>query len=80
MSLQPLEVTATRDDEANVWVAECPRISGIITEAATKEEMLRKLSEIIPILLEENDEGGAHPDLPYHMMWQQVELAHLNRA
>jgi predicted RNase H-like HicB family nuclease len=80
MPVQPLEVTATWDREANVWVAESEQIPGLVTEAATRAELLTKLSEIIPALLEENDDARVLPDLPYSLMWQETELVRLKRA
>jgi predicted RNase H-like HicB family nuclease len=80
MSFRPLEVTATWDSEAKVWVAESDQIPGLVTEAATKEEMIRKLGELIPELLEENDDFGALPELPYSLMWQETELVRLKHA
>ena len=80
MSFQPLEVTATWDNEAKVWVAESEDVPGLATEAATREEMLRKLEEIIPALLEENDNFRGAPELPCSLMWQELELVHLKRA
>jgi predicted RNase H-like HicB family nuclease len=80
MSFQPLEVTATWDNEAKVWVAESDQIPGLVTEAATREEMLHKLAEIIPELLEENEEAGNLPEVPYSLMWQETEIVRLKRA
>jgi predicted RNase H-like HicB family nuclease len=54
MSFQALQVTATWDADAKVWVAESEQIPGLVTEAATKEEMIRKLRDIVPALLSEN--------------------------
>ncbi len=80
MSFQPLTVTASWDEDAKVWVAESDDIPGLVTEAATREEMLKKLSEIIPALLEENNDARAVPDLPYSLMWRQTQLVHLKQA
>jgi predicted RNase H-like HicB family nuclease len=61
----PLKVHATWDGEAKVWVAESEDVVGLITEAATPEELMRKLSDIIPVLLEENGGGNDMPEVPY---------------
>jgi predicted RNase H-like HicB family nuclease len=80
MPFKPLEVVATWDSDAGVWVAESEQIPGLVTEAATPEELLAKLGEIIPALLEENDDRRPLQDLPYSMSWQKTELVHLKRA
>jgi predicted RNase H-like HicB family nuclease len=80
MSFKPLEVTATWDAEAKVWVAESDQIPGLVTEAATKEEMIRKLRDIVPELLSENDGGADMPEMPVSLMWQQLEILGLKRA
>jgi predicted RNase H-like HicB family nuclease len=47
-------VHCTWDAEAGVWyVSECD-VPGLVTEAATVEEMNRKLEQMIPELLEAN--------------------------
>jgi len=51
---KPLRVRATWDAEAEVWVAESDDIPGLMTEAPTPADLLRKLEDIIPVLLEEN--------------------------
>lgn len=49
-----LRVQAFWDPEARVWVAESPDVPGLVTEAATLEDLLNKLSVMVPELLEEN--------------------------
>ncbi len=80
MSAQPIEVTAIWDSEAKVWVAESDQIPGLVTEASNREEMLRKLADIIPELLRENEDTGDLPEVPYSLMWQQTEIVRLKRA
>jgi predicted RNase H-like HicB family nuclease len=48
------EVQARWDDEAQVWVAESDKIPGLITEAESIPELVRKLRILIPELLVEN--------------------------
>jgi predicted RNase H-like HicB family nuclease len=52
--MEPLVVRAFWDDEAEVWVATSDDVPGLVTEAATKEELLAKLQIMIPELLEAN--------------------------
>jgi predicted RNase H-like HicB family nuclease len=80
MAGHTIEVVATWDDEAKVWVAESDDVPGLITEAATKEEMVRKLSEIVPELLHENDSATDIPELPVALMWKQLQYLGLKRA
>jgi predicted RNase H-like HicB family nuclease len=80
MSFQALQVTATWDAEAKVWVAESDQIPGLVTEAATKEEMIRKLRDIVSELLSENDGSADMPEVPMSLMWQQIEILGLKRA
>lgn len=52
------EVTARRDRDGGVWVAESEDIPGLAAEAATPNELMAKLRVLIPELLELN---GALP-------------------
>ena len=47
MSSAEIKVYATWDEEAQVWWARSDDIAGLATEAATMEDMHRKLSIII---------------------------------
>jgi predicted RNase H-like HicB family nuclease len=47
-------VTAVWDEEARVWVAESDDVPGLITEAETSDELIRKLQTLVPELLELN--------------------------
>jgi hypothetical protein len=49
-----LVVEALWDDEASVWVATSEDIPGLVTEAATLDELRSKLADIVPELLAEN--------------------------
>lgn len=48
------EIHAFWDEEAKVWYAESEDIPGLVTEAATQQELLLKIKAIIPDLLELN--------------------------
>jgi predicted RNase H-like HicB family nuclease len=54
MPTQPYTVKAFWDAEAAVWVATSETILGLVTEAATIEELAQKLRNMIPELLELN--------------------------
>jgi predicted RNase H-like HicB family nuclease len=49
-------VTAIWDDEAKVWVAESDDVPGLVTEAATLDELQAKIRVLVPELLELNDQ------------------------
>lgn len=48
-------VQATWDDEAKVWVAESENIPGLAAEAPSEESLVKKLTTLIPELLELNN-------------------------
>ncbi|MCG6858356.1 MAG: DUF1902 domain-containing protein [Salaquimonas sp.] len=50
-------VEANWDEEARVWVAEAVDDIGLVTEAATIEELQRKLAIMVPDLLGEEVDG-----------------------
>ncbi len=51
-----IEIFAQWDDEARVWVATSKDVPGLVTEAETSEELVKKLKVMIPELLEANGE------------------------
>ena len=55
-----LLVTAHWDDEAGVWVATSEDIPGLVTEAKNIDDLVRRVRELIPDLLEENAHLIAH--------------------
>jgi hypothetical protein len=48
------KVKAFWDDEAEVWVAEGVDVPGLTTEAATIEQLVKKLEVMVPEMLEAN--------------------------
>ena len=48
------DIHAFWDEEASVWVAESKDVKGLVTEAASFEELREKLKRLIPELLEAN--------------------------
>lgn len=49
-----LMVTAQWDAEAGVWVATSDDIPGLVTEAATLDDLLKRVMAVAPELLEDN--------------------------
>jgi predicted RNase H-like HicB family nuclease len=51
---KPYFVRSDWGEEAEVWVASSEDVPGLITEAATAEELVKKLKTLIPELLSLN--------------------------
>ena len=49
-----LVVNAIGDDEAKVWVATSEDVPGLVTEAPTQGELVKKLKIMVPELLDAN--------------------------
>lgn len=49
-----LLVTAQWDNEAGVYVATSDDIPGLVTEAATLDELLQRIAAVAPELMEDN--------------------------
>jgi predicted RNase H-like HicB family nuclease len=58
-------ITAFWDSEADVWVAESEDIKGLVTEAATLEQLREKLRILIPELLELNESKSSSRKISY---------------
>ena len=69
-----LTVYARWDDKAKVWVATSEDVPGLATEAATADELIKKLEVMIPELIEENDVFGFFDEVPFSMV-----VSHLAR-
>jgi predicted RNase H-like HicB family nuclease len=54
MGLLEITVNAEWDTEGNVWVATSEDVPGLITEADTLEDLQKKLTVMIPELLQAN--------------------------
>lgn len=54
---RPFDVNVCHDLQENVWVAECDAL-GLVTEAATYEELTDRVWEVAPELYEMNGFGG----------------------
>jgi predicted RNase H-like HicB family nuclease len=56
MSSRLIVVRANWDNEAKVWVAESADLPGLVTEAATIEELNQKLPGLILDLMSDDDD------------------------
>ena len=62
-----LVVNAVWDDEAKVWVATSDDVPGLVTEAPTQRDLVKKLKVMVPELLDAN--GYADGDeLPVRLL------------
>ena len=62
--MKKLLVIAQWDNEAGIWVATSDDIPGLVTEAASLDELLERVLAVAPELLEDNAhliEDGSHP-------------------
>jgi hypothetical protein len=50
-----IDVTATWDPEARVWIAESDQLPGLILEAEQQEQLVEKVFEAVPDLLAGTD-------------------------
>lgn len=65
-------VRADWDDEANVWVATSSDINGLCVEAETIETLEPKIRAAIQDLVELNGIKFETPEIPIHILAQQV--------
>ena len=71
-----IHIKALWDHDAEMWVAESDDVPGLVTEAETTEQLIRKLEIMIPELLEANGllAEYAHPDIPIHLLSERTEM------
>jgi predicted RNase H-like HicB family nuclease len=76
---KPIQVRAFWDEEAKVWVAESDDVPGLVTEAASVDQLVDKLKTLIPELLAEN---GIQPcgDIPFRLVSGVLKEAGLPKA
>jgi predicted RNase H-like HicB family nuclease len=70
-----LTIEVSWDEEAKVWVAESEDISGLVTEAATMEELQKKLDIMIPEMLEANSnfyQFDQNNKIPYRLLSDHI--------
>jgi predicted RNase H-like HicB family nuclease len=76
--MRKILVNAIWDKEASVWVATSEQVPGLVTEAATAEELEKKLMVMIPELLVENglvDSENCHQGIPFDLHQERELLA-----
>lgn len=70
-------VTAQWDDEAEVWYVSDTDVPGLATEAATIDELVRKLKVMVPEMLELNGLiDASNPCVPFSFMAEVVGADH----
>jgi len=76
MFKKEIDVNATWDEEARVWVAVSEDVPGLVTEADTMEQLVEKLKVLIPELFEANGQfpRGESFDIPMHVISKREEL------
>ena len=67
MSGHLILVRATWDDEASVWVAESPDLPGLVTEAASLDDLDAKLPGLILDLVSDDDDDRGF-DIPIEVV------------
>ena len=75
MSTKSYTVACLWDAEASVWYVAETDVPGLATEAATLEEMERKLMRMIPELLELNEAGQPRQRVPFELIARKHEFA-----
>jgi predicted RNase H-like HicB family nuclease len=75
MSTKSYTVACLWDHEAHVWYVAETDVPGLATEAATLEEMERKLLQMIPELLDLNDVGRPRQRVPFELIARKQEFA-----
>lgn len=77
MAKATIIVRASWDPEAEVWVATSDDVLGLVAEAATPQELERKLHSLIPVLLEENDGYEDVSEVPMVVLHEQTSRIRL---
>jgi hypothetical protein len=67
-----LEVRAHWDEEAQVWWAESEDVPGLVTEAATFDELIQNVRELTPELLQLNGVQLADADVAIHCVAERT--------
>ncbi len=78
MLSQAFYVKAEWDDDEKVWFIDSTNVPGLNVEAATREELLSLLDDLVPDLLEANGAFGAGdglPTIPYSLMFNQLQAS-----
>jgi predicted RNase H-like HicB family nuclease len=75
MSIKTYTVSCLWDAEARMWYVDETDVPGLATEAATLEDMERKLQRMIPELLQLNDAPESGQPVPFELIARKHELA-----
>ena len=82
MEFLSIVVRAVWDSEAGVWVATSEDVPGLVTEAETTDELVRKLHIMIPELLEDDPvvTGGEAREIPLYVIAECFSKVRLSNA
>ena len=72
MNMRSIIVRATWDDEAGVWVATSNDIEGLAVESESMEKLQPKVMAAVADLLELNGVGSDLPEIPVHIVAEQI--------
>ncbi|MFN7091937.1 DUF1902 domain-containing protein [Allorhizobium sp. NPDC080224] len=72
MNMRSIIVRATWDDEAGVWVATSHDIEGLAVESESMEKLQPKVMAAVADLLELNGVGSDLPEIPVHIVAEQI--------
>ena len=62
------EVTASWDDEAQVWVATSEDVLGLVTEARSLDDLYARVLAVTPELLRDNGIAATEADVDFHIV------------
>jgi len=74
--MKVLTVKAIWDQEVSVWVATSEDVPGLVAEAATAEELEKKLQVMIPDLLDANGKSCGGMGVPVHLLTERNFMTH----
>ena len=63
--MNTLKITATRDEDAGVWVATSHDVQGLAIEASTMDALIERLKIVIPELLACNQQIELNEEVPF---------------
>lgn len=72
MNMRSIIVRATWDEEAGVWVATSNDIEGLAVESESMEKLQPKVMAAVADLLELNGVGSDLPEIPVHIVAEQI--------
>ncbi|MFN4206089.1 MAG: DUF1902 domain-containing protein [Agrobacterium albertimagni] len=72
MNMRSIIVRATWDDEAEVWLATSNDIEGLAVESESMEKLQPKVMAAVADLLELNGVGSDLPEIPVHIVAEQI--------